>query len=44
VVEKADQGQLSRLQPQDSPFLQEFAEVVKKLVAATPKSAGATAA
>jgi ATP-binding protein involved in chromosome partitioning len=44
VVEKADQGQLSRLQPLDSPFLQEFAEIVKKLVAATPKTASASAA
>jgi Mrp family chromosome partitioning ATPase len=41
VVESADQGQLSRLQPEDSPFLKEFAEVVKILVAATDKPAQA---
>lgn len=44
VVEKADQGQLSRLQPEDSPFLREFTEIVKKLVAATPKPASVSAA
>jgi Mrp family chromosome partitioning ATPase len=44
VVAKADQGQLSLLQPEDSPFLQEFTEVVKKLVTATPESAGVSAA
>ncbi len=44
IVESADLGQLSRLQPEDSPFLQEFAEVVKGLVAATPKAASMSAA
>ena len=44
IVESADQGQLSRLQPEDSPFLREFAEVVKVLIAATPKPAGVSAA
>jgi Mrp family chromosome partitioning ATPase len=43
IVESADLGQLSRLQPENSPFLREFAEVVKTLVAATPKAANATA-
>ena len=43
IVESADLGQLSRLQPEDSPFLREFAEVVKTLVAATPKAANTTA-
>jgi ATP-binding protein involved in chromosome partitioning len=44
IVESADQGRLSQLQPQDSPFLTEFAAVVKTLVAATPKTATAGAA
>ena len=43
IVESADLGQLSRLQPEDSPFLREFAEVVKTLVAVTPKAANTTA-
>jgi ATP-binding protein involved in chromosome partitioning len=43
IVESADLGQLSRLQPEDSPFLREFAEVVKGLVAATPKAASESA-
>jgi ATP-binding protein involved in chromosome partitioning len=41
IVESADQGQLSRLQPENSPFLKELAEVVKSLVTATPKTATA---
>ena len=44
IVESADQGQLSRLLPEDSPFLREFAEVVKTLVAATPQPAKVGAA
>jgi ATP-binding protein involved in chromosome partitioning len=44
IVESADQGQLSRLQPQDSPFLREFVEVVKTLVAAIPKPASVSTA
>jgi ATP-binding protein involved in chromosome partitioning len=44
IVESADHGQLSRLNPEDSPFLQEFAKVVKTLVAATPKAASTCAA
>jgi Mrp family chromosome partitioning ATPase len=43
IVESADQGQLSRLNPGDSPFLREFAEVVKTLVAATPKAVSGSA-
>ena len=43
IVESADRGQLSRLQPEASPFLREFVEVVKTLVAVTPKAANATA-
>ena len=38
IVESADQGRLSQVKPEASPFLQEFAQVVEKLVAATPKS------
>jgi ATP-binding protein involved in chromosome partitioning len=44
IVESADLGHLHQLKPEDSPFLTEFAEVVKTLVAATPKAAGAGAA
>lgn len=39
IVESADRGQLSLVQPQDSPFLEEFADVVKKLVQATGHAA-----
>jgi ATP-binding protein involved in chromosome partitioning len=44
IVESADRGQLSRLQPEDSPFLREFAKVVKALVVATPKAASGSTA
>jgi ATP-binding protein involved in chromosome partitioning len=44
IVASADRGQLSRLQPEDSPFLREFGEVVKTLAAAAPKPAGVSAA
>lgn len=44
IVESADQGQLSRLPAEDSPFLREFAEIVKSLVAATPQTAKVGAA
>ena len=43
IVESADLGQLSRLQPEASPFLREFVEVVKSLVAVTPKAANLSA-
>jgi len=32
IVESADRGQLSHLQPEDSPFLREFAEMVTGLI------------
>jgi Mrp family chromosome partitioning ATPase len=37
IVESADKGQLSLVNPDDSPFLQAFAKVVKALVAANPQ-------
>lgn len=37
IVESADQGRLSQVKTEASPFLQEFAQVVQKLVAATAK-------
>jgi ATP-binding protein involved in chromosome partitioning len=43
ILESADQGRLSLLKPEDSPFLTEFAQVVQALVAATPPAAVAGA-
>lgn len=43
ILESADQGRLSQLNPEDSPFLTEFAAVVKNLVAATSNVAVAGA-
>ncbi|MGQ9921581.1 MAG: P-loop NTPase [Desulfobacca sp.] len=41
VLESADAGQLSLLQPEDSPFLQHLAAVAQTIAAATPLQAAA---